>query len=243
MEFTITQKAYQSPIQQLVETIRKNEHSMVYPECFDTIIRHKDVISNLPGDIVECGVWRGGFSIFLAHLFPTKKIHLFDSFEGFQPTEQTTVKFPGERHTYESSANILSTKFTLDDVKSYFKIYDLNPDDPRFNFSKGYLNVTLPVEKHNIDKISVLRVDVDAYSATVDALVHLFDKVVPGGYVVFDDLCIAESALGTYDFLKEKMDYIQLRNTITDEPFILTRERGPLDNNSGYQSGCYYIKQ
>ena len=86
----------------LINKIISSGHSMVTKERFDTILRNFNIINGLDGDIVECGVWRGGFSIFLATLFENKKIWMFDSFEGFQPIEKSVFKYDKiERHTPE----------------------------------------------------------------------------------------------------------------------------------------------
>ena len=58
--------------------------TMISEERFENIIKYKDDISKLKGDIVECGVWAGGMSIFLSKLFPTKNIWVCDSYEGCQ---------------------------------------------------------------------------------------------------------------------------------------------------------------
>jgi hypothetical protein len=42
----------------------KDGITMVLPMCFETIVNHKSDIAKLKGDIIECGVWKGGFSIF-----------------------------------------------------------------------------------------------------------------------------------------------------------------------------------
>jgi hypothetical protein len=46
---------------------------MVIKPLFETVIRKYHRIASLEGDIVECGVLKGGYSIFLSHLFNNKK--------------------------------------------------------------------------------------------------------------------------------------------------------------------------
>ena len=82
--------------------------TMVLPHCFETINRHKQSISKLKGDVIECGVWRGGFSIFLAKTFPKKHIWVSDSFVGFQPITNAKYSYLNERHQpdYDVSATL-----------------------------------------------------------------------------------------------------------------------------------------
>ena len=139
----------------------KADVTMVLPHCFETIINHKQTISKLKGDIIECGVWRGGFSIFLADTFKKKTIWVADSFEGFQPLETANFEYSTERH-----APAYDIAVSLEEVKSNFEKFgiDLN----RIKFLKGFVKDTLPT--CGIKDISVLRVDVDAYSATFEVL-------------------------------------------------------------------------
>ena len=110
--------------QKLIELSTELQHkriSMVPQELFDTIIRHLDNINKINGDIVECGVWKGGFSIFMATAFPTKNIWVVDSFEGFQPLEIAKYQYLNniERHIPSYSLGLPNTEddFTLDKVK------------------------------------------------------------------------------------------------------------------------------
>jgi hypothetical protein len=61
MEKTIT--TYEGLVQDLID----NKITMVRPDEFKTIFKHYSKISEVEGDVVECGVWRGGFSIFLSY--------------------------------------------------------------------------------------------------------------------------------------------------------------------------------
>lgn len=48
---------------------------------------------------------------------------------------------------------------------------------------------TIPsyAENHPELKISLLHIDVDVYKPTIVILDYLFDRVVPGGLIIFDD--------------------------------------------------------
>ena len=59
----------------------------------DLALQVKQVLAhNIPGDFVECGVWRGGASFLMGELLRQagvndRKVWLFDSFEGLPPPE------------------------------------------------------------------------------------------------------------------------------------------------------------
>ena len=208
--------------------------TMVLPHCFETIIRHQNTIADLKGDIVECGVWKGGFSIFLADTFKDKNIWVSDSFDGFQPLSESNYEYSGERHNPEYSAMI---RVNLEEVQSNFKKYNL--EGSRIKFLKGFVKDTLPTS--GIKKISLLRIDVDAYSATLEVLDELYDKVVPGGYIIFDDTCLHESLNAIKTFFKKRNIHPHLIDPSNDKVLPLTLEF--TSHDSEYPTGCYIIKQ
>jgi hypothetical protein len=57
--------------------------------------------------------------------------------------------------------------------------------DNQVQFLEGWFKDTLPVAP--IKKLAILRLDGDLYQSTMEALVALYPKVVPGGYVIIDD--------------------------------------------------------
>ena len=60
--------------EQLAEHLIDNGVTMLWKELFNMPTRNFEKIDSIAGDIVECGVWRGGASIFLSLLFPDKKV-------------------------------------------------------------------------------------------------------------------------------------------------------------------------
>lgn len=183
----------------------------------------KDLEENkIPGDVVECGVWAGGVVIYLAHLFPTRKIWAVDSYEGFQDPMEGNYQYPGEVHTKQFNRTLDGTVWIRyaktfvqpkDVVLEHLKEYDILVPD-HVELLEGYVNVTLVPETCPIKNISLLRVDVDAYSATREVLEFLYDKVEEGGYVVFDDWGVPSADKAISDFFAKKklpfMKYLEL---------------------------------
>jgi O-methyltransferase len=146
--------------------------------CLDTIRRE-----NVPGDLAETGVWRGGAVVFMrAYLetyeMPDRIVWAADSFEGLPvPTHPADAGFD------YSAARLPVLAVSLDEVKRVFSRYDLLDD--RVRFIKGWFRDSLPAAP--IEKLALLRLDGDLYESTWDALNALYDKVVAGGFVIIDD--------------------------------------------------------
>lgn len=142
----------------------------------------EDVLDrNVPGDLIETGVWMGGVPILMNAVLRVRQINdrrvwLADSFEGLPaPTHPRDARVDLSRVEY--------LKVPLEDVKRNFERFGLLDDNVRF--VKGWFRDTLPTLP--IDRIAVLRLDGDLYESTRDALRHLHHKVSPGGYVIIDD--------------------------------------------------------
>jgi len=145
-------------------------------DCLEHVVRHE-----IPGDFMECGIWRGGAGILMAgylriHGIEGRRVHLADSFEGLpEPTAEQDPDL--SRDVYPQLA------VSLQDVKRNFQKYDLL--GPNVEFIEGWFADSLP--KAPIQRLSLLRADGDLYSSTWEILENLYDKVSPGGVVIMDD--------------------------------------------------------
>jgi len=153
--------------------------------CILDVVR-KDV----PGDLVETGIWRGGATIFMRAVLKVlgvtdRVVWAADSFEGLP--EPDAEKYPLEAKSFKSAA--MSSKYYnrlavgLEAVEQNFRVFGML--DGQVKFLKGWFCDTLPTAP--IEKIAVLRLDGDYYESTMDALINLYHKVSPGGYVIIDD--------------------------------------------------------
>ncbi|MEP7109695.1 MAG: TylF/MycF family methyltransferase [Ferruginibacter sp.] len=141
--------------------------------------------NNVPGDLIETGVWRGGSVIFMKALLKVagitdKIVWVADSFEGLpRPDEGKYAADKDDDH--HSFSNILAV--SEEQVRYNFEKYDLLDD--KVKFLKGWFKDTLPVAP--IEKLSVLRLDGDMYESTINALDNLYPKLSKGGYIIIDD--------------------------------------------------------
>lgn len=160
-------------------------HTMVGRRRLDSLESCLDAIrlENIPGDLVETGVWRGGCTVFMRGYLDIwslegRTVWAADSFAGLPPP--THPEDAGRDYT-PATTPILAVP--VDEVRDLFARYGLLDD--RVRFLEGWFRDTLPGAP--IERLALLRLDGDLYESTRDALESLYDKVVPGGFVVVDD--------------------------------------------------------
>jgi O-methyltransferase len=139
---------------------------------------------DVPGDVIETGVWRGGASIFMrgvlaAHGDRTRRVWLADSFQGLPRPD--AAQYPADRGDELHTIDLLAV--SLETVKANFGRYGLLDDQVRF--LPGWFRDTLP--RAPIDELSLIRLDGDMYESTIVALDALYPKLAVGGFVVVDD--------------------------------------------------------
>lgn len=175
---------------------RVKDFTMTSPERIVSLIRAIEYIhlNNIEGDIVECGVWKGG-SIGACLLTLIKlnrtgtKIWLYDTFEGMnKPTEfdlDINGSLASERMANEDiETSWLWAKAELDVVKENISSYGY--PNRNISFIKGVVEETLLSSKIP-DKISLLRLDTDWYESTKIELEVLYPRLVSGGILIIDD--------------------------------------------------------
>jgi len=143
--------------------------------CIEDILKN-----NVPGDLIETGVWRGGITIFMrallrAHGVTDRTVWVADSFEG--------MPVPKSGGDGADISHIEHLKVSLEQVQANFARFGELDDQVRF--LKGWFCDTLP--NAPIERLALLRLDGDMYSSTMDALNGLYHRVSPGGYVIVDD--------------------------------------------------------
>ena len=142
------------------------------------------VADDIPGDLMECGVWRGGAAIFMRAALEARgdtdrRVWLADSFQGVCRPDPVVFPEDAGYHLWAMPALAVSRE----DVAANFERYGLLDD--RVSFLKGWFRDTLPSAP--VESLALLRLDGDMYESTFVALEALYDKVAPGGYVIIDD--------------------------------------------------------
>ena len=142
------------------------------------------VVEEVPGDIVETGVWRGGACILARAVLrefdvTDRHVWLADSFAGLPPPRPDL--FPADQGDLHWQNDFL--RADLASVQENFARHGLL--DPQVKFLPGWFQDTL--QSAPIERIAVLRLDGDMYESTWVALEALYHRVSPGGFVIIDD--------------------------------------------------------
>ena len=146
------------------------------------------------GDIVECGVWRGGNMLIAKELCKGtklgRKFYLYDTFTGMSAPGAADVTLSGEpaEKTFRERQRSDHTDWvyaSLDDVRDNFRKAGLL--DEQVFFIKGKVEDTLRVEADLPKQIALLRLDTDFYDSTKAELEVLYPRLVSGGVMIVDD--------------------------------------------------------
>jgi O-methyltransferase len=135
------------------------------------------------GDILEAGVWRGGASILARAVLASRgitdrRVIVADSFEGLPPPgEEFPADAGADFHTHPELA------VSIDQVRANFDRFGLLDD--QVVFLKGWFRDTMSLV--DTEALAVLRLDGDMYESTFVPLIHLYDRLSPGGWVIVDD--------------------------------------------------------
>lgn len=127
--------------------------------------------SHLPGNLAECGVYKGGSAVFLcrAAAVAAKHVHLFDSFQGLPEPSAADG-------TYWTKGNLAAS---LADVQTALNAYSC------FTLHPGWLPSSLAVVADQA--FCLVHIDVDLYRPTRDALSFFGPRMVLGGVIILDD--------------------------------------------------------
>jgi O-methyltransferase len=195
----------------------------------------------LSGALVECGVWKGGAVALMAlanqrHGKTRRHLHLFDS---FQEICMPDAAVDGAQAVKEAS------RFSHDGIKgqlvSLKGFYDgiggpgtleenrrlleqtIHYDPAFIHYHVGWFQDTMPRDAGSLGPVALLRIDGDWYASTKVCLDNLFDRVVPGGFVIIDDY-------GTYEGCRKAVDeFLERRGIVA---YLHTVDAGC----------CYWVK-
>jgi O-methyltransferase len=180
-------------------------------QIFALIVAVRYVVDHrVPGDIAECGVWRGGSMqavarTLLARGTRERNLHLFDTFAGMPPPTEVDRRVAGRpaREMLDRrprTANIWGIA-DLDDVRAGMSATGYPAEC--IHYHAGLVEDTLPSEAPAT--IALLRLDTDWYASTRHELEHLYDRVTPGGVLIIDDYDYWEGARKAVDeFVAER---------------------------------------
>jgi len=196
-------------------------HTMIGMQRLDNVqTLVEDVLArDIPGDLIETGVWRGGSTIFMrgilkAHCVTDRLVWVADSFRGPpRPGDAGTARsFCSDEQLEAWRATIRKQPLGLmvaaarvregasyEAVRDHFAKYGLLDDQVRF--LRGWFHQTLPSAP--VERLALLRLDGDLYDSTYQALESLYPKLSDGGYAIVDDYgSFSECRRAVHDYLE-----------------------------------------
>jgi hypothetical protein len=153
----------------------------------DHIVKHR-----IAGDIVECGVWRGGSMMLVALALmargdTSRHLYLFDTFEGMSEPTAEDKALSGESAEAQLARtgrdHPLWAVASLEDVKA--NIASTGYPAEKIHYVKGKVEDTIP--QTIPQRIALLRLDTDWYESTRHELNHLYPLLSRHGLLIIDD--------------------------------------------------------
>jgi predicted O-methyltransferase YrrM len=178
------------------------------------------VQADIPGEIVECGVWLGGSMMAVARTLgrmgeSSRNLYLFDTFEGMTAATAKDRDYRGK----DAAQMMARAPGTADDVWAIGPLETVRKNmtstgypSERIHYKVGRVEDTLPREAP--DQIALLRLDTDWYESTRHELETLFPRLVPGGVLIIDDYGHWEGAKRAVDEYIQSHDVKILLNRI-----------------------------
>jgi hypothetical protein len=177
-------------------TMTSPQRILAFCDAVEHVTRHK-----IPGDVVECGVWKGGSMAAAARTLVhhngsnpnqqqiARDLWMYDTFDGMSAPTDQDVDFLGhtaavlmDQQDPEESTSVWC-KSPLDEVKE--TMAKTGYPSSQIRYVVGKVEDTLPT--NTPDSISILRLDTDWFESTRCEMEHLFPKLQPGGILIIDD--------------------------------------------------------
>jgi O-methyltransferase len=146
--------------------------------------------NNIKGDLVECGVWKGGNILGIIeyvkfHKMNDVNIWIYDTFQGMTSPEDIDVDLNENKAIHQLHIPIVFAYSPIEEVKK--NIFKYGFDENRVKFIIGDVSKTLLIKENIPDKISLLRLDTDWYRSTKDELTYLYPVLNVLGILIVDD--------------------------------------------------------
>lgn len=186
------------------------------------------MVMEIPGDIVEGGVFKGTGVLYWAKLIQVfnplsvRKVVGFDTFEGYPETT---------KHEYDKKAgeqfiqSAMYTEVSPDEIMEIAKQLHI---DHRVELVKGDASITIKdyVESNPGFRVALLNLDFDIYDPTAIALEYMYPRVVPGGVIVFDEYAVrqwGESDAADEFFKDKQVVYHSIPWALTPTAFVVKK--------------------
>jgi O-methyltransferase len=180
---------------QLVETV--TPYTQTPPERIVALRSAVEYVvrSDISGDFVECGVWRGGSMMAVALTLmelgvADRRLWLYDTYEGMTAPTEEDVDYSGvsmyERDRRARAAGHVGTPTPGTDLASVRAAMATTGYPAHLlHFVKGPVEATIPGDAP--ETVALLRLDTDWYASTKHELEHLYPRLASRGVLLLDD--------------------------------------------------------
>jgi O-methyltransferase len=174
------------------------------------------VQNNIEGDIIECGVAMAGnfASMILGAVSVTegknRKFWGFDSFQGIQLAGKKDTQQAGIGNITHNTDVPYEDLLVSSGITSHSKQQVMNNlnswglSNYQIELVEGWVQNSIPQVNDRINKISILRLDMDVYHPTKFTLDLWWDKISDGGVIIIDDWALDGVRVACYEFFQEK---------------------------------------
>ncbi|HVV03777.1 MAG TPA: TylF/MycF/NovP-related O-methyltransferase [Puia sp.] len=179
---------------EIYDKVKNN--TMTSPERIYSLLEAVRYIetSQIPGAIVECGVWKGGSMMAVAEMLlqlggSSRELYLYDTFEGMSAPDERDKTYSGESASdllekdADKEKNLVWAYSTLKTVQEGMQ--ETRYPQERIHYIKGKVEETIPSTVPS--QIALLRLDTDWYESTRHELIHLFPRLSRTGVLILDD--------------------------------------------------------
>ena len=187
-------------------------------------VKFFEIIKNVPGDIVECGIGRGRSILILCALNyffdrdegGQRQIFGYDSFEGFPQPSKEDKSFRNPKKGDWSKSPSGKYEYTKKFINKVLNESHIPLNEINLTLTKGFFNESLL--NHPNRPIAMLHVDGDLYESHKSVLEILYQRVSKGGIIIFDDINSKQdtndpfpgSRIAVKEFFKEKYNSLKV---------------------------------
>jgi hypothetical protein len=164
--------------------------SMTGKERINELFKSLEYIreNNIKGDLVECGVWKGGNILGIIEYLDffkmtDRNVWLYDTFQGMTEPEDIDVDL--NNHKAKNILDKVRCFIPIDEVKKNLSISNFPKE--KIKYVIGDVEQTLKVDENIPSDISLLRLDTDWYQSTKIELETLYPKLIKNGVLIVDD--------------------------------------------------------
>ena len=166
--------------------------TMTSPERIYALMQAIRYVSanGIGGDILECGVWKGGSMAAAAMTLlqmndTSRNLYLFDTFVGLSAPTHAVLDYTGKNagEVMAQDEGYKCADAPLEQVREVLR--GTSYPQEKIHFVKGKVEETLPESAP--EAIAVLRLDTDWYESTKHELQHLFPRLAKAGVIIIDD--------------------------------------------------------